>query len=465
MSGIGDGMIRSCGAVNSRVLCDYVVTRTVALGVIMTLLLHWLPTAAQEIPEYFVEADVDNSQPYVGQQVRYTFRLFDAVALDNPLYEPPPFEGFWRLDVGDVSQTTQVINNQTYTVTELRTTLFPTRSGDIVIDPARLVLPETVFAPERVILSNPVTVQVRSLPGAVPSGFAGAVGQFAMEASIDRNQVQVGEMLTLEVAISGNGNIEQLPAPLVTPPIGWRMVENPARFAATVDSGVVIGRKVFTFVLLAETVGVSSLDAIVLHFFDPLSASFRQISTGSIAIEALPDPDRSASAESAPALASTPLPLKRIHVGEMEPTLGTGFWLLWLLPPLLVVSAWGAQIARRWMQKYRTAKRRQQALQIALRQLENLLNTNDQGRGFVFGRLIGVLNEYLDAKTGILKELVGMDAHIVETTNELPDGVRQRLLAACEVVREGMYAPAESIEAGAILKHVRDVLIEADKLW
>ena len=46
--------------------------------------------------DYFVEAEVDNSNPYLGQQVIYFFRLYHAEPVSpRASYVPPGLAGFW----------------------------------------------------------------------------------------------------------------------------------------------------------------------------------------------------------------------------------------------------------------------------------------------------------------------------------------------------------------------------------
>lgn len=428
------------------------------------LFLSGLPAAGQDVPAFFVEASVDNTQPYIGQQVQYIFRLFDSGVLNNPLYEPPTFEGFWQIDLGDVSQSLQVINGQSYTVTELRAALFPTRSGEIVIAPARLVLPETVFEAERVVFSNPVTVQARPLPGGAPAGFTGAVGQFTMEASLDRNQAQAGEVMMLTVTVIGDGAVGQLLTPSVTPPKGWRMVENAARFTAAAENGVVVGRKTFSFALLAETAGVFTLEPIVLHFFDPLSAVYRQISTGSIAVEALPNPGSSSGGEGMAAVMSTPLPLKPVNDWGTPAALSPFFWLLWLLPPLAVAAALGAKRVRERIEQFHRRYRQQRALQTALRRLEELPDAVKQDRDQTLKLVMNIVNAYVSDKLG----LPAREDTVLQHSPDwglIPEASQQSLNRLIEIIREGMYAPAEQVMIEALLKQARDGLMGVDALW
>jgi hypothetical protein len=54
---------------------------------------------------YFVEAEVDNPTPFIGEQVNYIFRFYEAFdAFGQPQYEAPTFTGFWTENQTDQSQ-------------------------------------------------------------------------------------------------------------------------------------------------------------------------------------------------------------------------------------------------------------------------------------------------------------------------------------------------------------------------
>src|SRR5690349_8097926 len=90
--------------------------------VLFLSLLSISPAFTQDVQgDVYVEAGVDNSNPYIGQQIIYKFKLYDAIGLTNPLYQPSDFEGFWRVDIGVLSQTTEQINGRQYTVTTIAT--------------------------------------------------------------------------------------------------------------------------------------------------------------------------------------------------------------------------------------------------------------------------------------------------------------------------------------------------------
>src|SRR5215510_15228469 len=136
------------------------------LAAVIILCLISLPAKGQDnsspAPDYFADAVVDNPTPYVGQQITYHFRFYDAVGVTNPLYEAPDFEGFWRIDKRSIAQTNLQLNNRQYGVTEVDTALYPTRPGAMTIAPSKVLLPETVFRSQEEASAPSVTINVKS---------------------------------------------------------------------------------------------------------------------------------------------------------------------------------------------------------------------------------------------------------------------------------------------------------------
>ena len=120
----------------------------------------------------FVEADVDNANPYLGEQVVYSFRYYEAAdrfGFDQPSYEAPAFTGFWSESDAQQNQYRVQAGGRMYRVTELRTTLFPSKTGEVTIEPARLAIPGGFFSRGANLQTDPVTVEVKPLPAGAPA--------------------------------------------------------------------------------------------------------------------------------------------------------------------------------------------------------------------------------------------------------------------------------------------------------
>ncbi|HWR82684.1 MAG TPA: BatD family protein, partial [Candidatus Deferrimicrobium sp.] len=84
--------------------------------------------------DYFMEAVVDNRNPYVNQQVTLTLKFYTAVQYyGSPELTEPPTTGFWTEVLGNKAPYQQRINNRVYKVIERKYALFPTQTGELTI--------------------------------------------------------------------------------------------------------------------------------------------------------------------------------------------------------------------------------------------------------------------------------------------------------------------------------------------
>ena len=185
------------------------------------------PAAELRGQDLFVEAEVDNPRPYVGEQVVYTFRFYRAVNLaGQPQYEAPSFQGFWSEHETEQSDYRVQAAGRVYQVTEVRTILFPSVVGPVTVEPASLTMPGSLFRRGSTLQTQPIALDVQPLPPTAPEGFNGAVGQFTLTGTVDATESKVNEPLTWQVTLSGRGNLNAMPDPVWPEMPGWREFES-----------------------------------------------------------------------------------------------------------------------------------------------------------------------------------------------------------------------------------------------
>ena len=171
------------------------------------------PRAGRPGDTAFITVGVDRDHAWVGQQLEMTFRYYRRSNIwDWPSYSAPRTEGFWRVDLPPERNFRNTLGGVVYDVTEIRYALFPTRAGDLVIEPARLEMAGDPFdrffgrgGRRRVLETDPVTVRVRDLPLPRPAGFSGIVaGRLDLTAAVDRDTVPRGEPLALTVQVQAD---------------------------------------------------------------------------------------------------------------------------------------------------------------------------------------------------------------------------------------------------------------------
>lgn len=420
--------------------------------------------------DYFAEAVVDNAAPYVGQQMTYRFRFYDAIDVTNPQYEAPDFEGFWRIDKESISRVPQQLNNRQYIVTELDTALYPTRPGIIDISPAKVLLPETVFRAEEEVSANIVRIDVRPLPDGAPQGFTGAVGQFELSATLDRQSAPLGVPFTLRLAVTGTGNVEQLTLPDLPAPSDWRTYTNPTTFTTRETDGLIMGEKVYEYLLIPGQVGSQVLPGIIFHYFDPINALYRSVNTQPVTLEVLPSSGAAIQpSPSADALVLTPpatlLPLKpitgEIQNGAIFP--GFFFWILWLLPPLGVVGCWWWVRQQKRNRLRLTITRSSKALEQAQARLQNLSRISTPETYHHIRRAI--MNYFADKLNHQGDEFNDTDLERILADTNLPPNLSKRILLCLEWVDEGQYAPTGTIDLLTLVTRTSETLAVLDSAW
>ncbi|RME21262.1 MAG: hypothetical protein D6800_12245, partial [Candidatus Zixiibacteriota bacterium] len=132
--------------------------------------------------DYFMEAVVDKTNPYVNEQVTFTLKFYTAVRyFSSPELSEPSFTGFWTEVLGNKAPYNQRINNRTYRVIERKYAVFPTQTGKLTIgratiratvatrggmsrDPFDALFGNVIGRGQEIAVhSQPVTVNVRPL--------------------------------------------------------------------------------------------------------------------------------------------------------------------------------------------------------------------------------------------------------------------------------------------------------------
>ena len=298
----------------------------------------------------FVRASVDNDNPYMGQQVAYVFRIYRRSDFSIPAgetrYQPPGFAGFWNSEMSERREYSETIGAHQYSVVELRTLLFPTVAGRVEIGAGRL------SGHVGVLESDPVVLNVRSLPPGAPAGFTGAVGRFEIAVEADSTTVGANEPARITVRISGVGNIDSLPELTWAEFRDWRLIESPSNADSRLADGQITGVRTYDLTLVPERAGELTIPAIEYAYFDPELEQYVQIATPPIVVSVL-RAGGSSAADSATGMrraeqgSSELMPLmpppSALGRDRVELTGRVLYWAAWIVPALLVAGGAGLE--------------------------------------------------------------------------------------------------------------------------
>jgi hypothetical protein len=433
------------------------------------------PAAELRGQDLFIEAEVDNPQPYVGEQVTYTFRFYRAVNLwGQPEYAAPAFKGFWSEHETEQYDYRVQASGRIYQVTEVRTILFPSIVGPVTIEPARLTISGNLFRSGKSFQTQPVVLDVQPLPPTAPEGFGGAVGQFTLTGKVDAAQGKVNDPLTWEVTLSGRGNLNAVPDPVWPEMPGWRDFQTEATVHSEVHDGGVVGSRVYERLLVPSAAGEFSIPALGYTYFDPVAGAYQTISTEPVPVTIVPGDGQPATTVPAPSLGSTekeaveqtatdirhlkPVPSDLSSSGQPVTQSGL-YWAAWAFPVFGALGYWVWQRRQRYWENNlglaRSSKARRKAkraLVQARRQKQGAYNAAGQ-----------ILTTYLADKLD--RPVAGL-THQALADIMVTEGVSSDLIERIEVIlvssELGRFAPGADNpdHAASLLKEV-DQLINA----
>ena len=244
---------------------------------------------------YYVEAFLDKKEAYLGEQVIYTFKLFNKVQLYNSTLEIPKFDGFISESLGSEKSIIKIINGVRWKETEIKTLLIPTRTGDFEIPPAsinaKLIVSQSFFGAETKpvrLISETVKIKIKELPLTnKPANFLGLIGEFDIKASIEKNNIKRGESTTLTLEISGIGDSQDFPEPAIKTN-DFKIYNDKPTFNKTIQGDQIKSVKTFKKAIVPQKAGTIMLPAIEITFFNPISGKYESRSTQAISINVLP---------------------------------------------------------------------------------------------------------------------------------------------------------------------------------
>lgn len=260
--------------------------------------------------DILLRAEIDNSNPYVGEQVIITYKIYTKVPISQLAVDKMSnFSGFWMKNLLNQSdglkQSTKTINGQEYITAELnKYALFPQKSGQIIIDPMELkcvaqlkrapqqraksffdsVFDDPFFSGYRNIQafleSNSITLEVKPLPeNNKPNNFSGAVGEFSLQSSIDKEKLKTNDALSLKFIVSGQGNIELVDKFNIKVPTDFEAYEPKVTDNIRITYNGVSGSKTFEYLLIPRNPGEFEINPVEFNFFEISSNSYKTISS------------------------------------------------------------------------------------------------------------------------------------------------------------------------------------------
>lgn len=423
-------------------------------------------------PDIFLRMNISDARPVLGQQLLANVVLYFKEGLEVSSYQPIPgwkAEGFWKeeLDNGERPQVQSTIINgvRFRTAQLLQFALFPTKSGELTISPYEVRVsvrsatqrddPFSSFfggfgnnRRQVELKSDPVSVNVTSLPDASGVNYIGAVGAFRITRDIKVDEPKVGESIEVETSISGTGNITLINKPEYEFPDGLEVYEPQENAHINRTNQRISGTKTYTDVIIARTPGTFTIPETKLAYFNP--------SQNEYVIETLPartftvatNPNATTNTNQPQSFSLQPVTGLATWVSPREPALWS-LWWLWaglLIPLAALAIAYWQKTYRERMRTDHTFARSQKAEDLARERLKDALDHSENARiKEAYNALQKALTGFISDRLGLPEAGLSIEQYVSalekhDVNSDLVKNVRM-LLNKCATIN---YAPNAS---------------------
>lgn len=394
----------------------------------------------------FLKVSVDKTSLYQGEALIATYKLYTRVNVINYSVEKlPAFNGFWSQELKMPEQLelrNETYNGQQYRVGIIKKViLFPQQSGALTLEPMQGTCIARVQAQRKrsdnpfdifsdpffsdpffggardvkvAVKSEPVKVNVKALPPTSDPDFKGTVGNFTLQASLDKDQVKANDAVNLKIKISGRGNLKLIDPPSVNLPTDVESYDPKINDNLNVSESGVTGSKTFEYLLIPRHEGNYTIDPIHFTYFDLDKKQYVQLSSSAfnLLVKGITG-DASAAQSVASYQNKTDVKLlgKDIRFIKTSPLTfvsggnfyGSGlFYLLLFLPLILFIALFFYKKRRDELNKNTSYVRSTKATKMAQKRLATAKQHLDQNKIDVFyEELFKALYGYSSNKLGI----------------------------------------------------------------
>ena len=252
-------------------------------------------------------AEVSKTNPYLNEPVTVVYKLYvsHSTSVRNwKEVDTPQYNDFWsqNIDIKNLQVEEGQYQGESYRFVVLRkTVLYPQKSGRLEIEPLTLDIEMEVptgrrdffgrsfMAPaNKVVSAGKKYINVKPLPEAgKPDSFTGAVGSFDFKVKPSKTTLSNGESLTLQVEVSGKGNLKLFTLPKPQVPAALEMYDPEHNESVSTPLTGMQGKITDIYTIVPQNKGKYPIKAMEFSWFDPAVGRYRTITQDEIMIDVL----------------------------------------------------------------------------------------------------------------------------------------------------------------------------------
>jgi hypothetical protein len=268
-----------------------------------------------EKDDLLLRLELSKKSVYKGEPVRAILKLYSRVNIaGSESSKMPAFNGFWSQQV-DIEQGPfrETLNGKIYEAYNIAEyLLYPQQSGTLTIEPAELtVVAQVVVRSNRNIdpffggghevynvrrpLKTPaVKVQVKEFPAGAPASFTGAVGRYTMSHCLSSAEVSANSAVTLQLTISGSGNLNFISAPTLSLPSSFELYDVKSEEKIQNNASGSVGYRRFDYPFIVRAEGDYEIAPVEFSYFDVEKKKYITLATPPLKLVVTPDQNATA---------------------------------------------------------------------------------------------------------------------------------------------------------------------------
>lgn len=235
---------------------------------------------------FFLRTEVNKTSCYVGEPIMAVYKAYSRLSTTAQVVKRPSLNGFSvieMVDGYDNKQEVEVYKGVAYYVNIIRKVqLIPLQEGNFTLDPAEVEgmihfrkrdpATGTWSAADYpvAVKSEPVDIAIKSLPAAdQPPHYTGAVGKFEIAVQAPATPIRQGDLVKIQVVVSGTGNLNLVTAPSVQWPRGVDTADPAVKEDVNKYVYPLTGSKQFEYSFAAPDTGDCVIPAVEFPYYDP----------------------------------------------------------------------------------------------------------------------------------------------------------------------------------------------------
>jgi hypothetical protein len=247
--------------------------------------------------DLFVRVELNKTKAYVGEQLVATVKVYSRTnQIEFTDARFPTFDGFYTSEIEDIPKQLyrENVNGEVYYAGVFKKLIiFPQKAGELTITPfelqCRVRVPAGVgrdwfgrsVQQYKTVVANPKskarTVTAMALPQPKPDGYAGAVGNYTLSSSIDRQETKTNEPVTLKYTVKGTGNLKLIDPFKIKFPSDFDTYDPKIKDNITTTESGLSGSKTFEYLIIPRYAGEFPIPAVSFTYFDVQTGQYKTL--------------------------------------------------------------------------------------------------------------------------------------------------------------------------------------------